>query len=143
MKKLHYSIVIFLLVITIVGCTTRQKIDRKFVGTQWQLMQLNEQALTQTLDKPIIVEITDEGIKGYGGCNYFGSHGAFFMNANKFFIESIESSAKSCGTRIDKQETELYRALKAVKTYKLNGNHLELYDDMGKLVMLFERVSDE
>ena len=83
--------------------------------------------------------ITDEGIEGYGGCNYFSNDGKFFMRSGEVSIKGIVSGAKSCGTEINDQENVFYHALITANTYRISGNRLELYDDNNQLVLLFER----
>ncbi|RUA16306.1 MAG: hypothetical protein DSY55_04390 [Clostridia bacterium] len=140
MKTLFYSIVAFLMVTAVSGCTIGRSVDQSLEGTKWRLVQLNGHELIPTFEKEIIVIISDKGIHGYGGCNQFGNDGKLLMRSGKASIKSIVSSAKSCGAEIDKQETELHHALMAAKTYKISGEHLELYDDNGKPVLLFEKI---
>ena len=135
-----YLIIILSLVIVVAGCSNGQKVNQDIADTKWHLEQLNGHDLIPTLHKEITIEIGDEDLRGYGGCNYFGSHGKFSMKSNRITIESIESSAKSCSTEIDKQETAFYRALKNAKTYQLNGNYLEFYNDSNELVLLFTKI---
>jgi heat shock protein HslJ len=139
MKISTFFMFLFSTLLLLAGCSIGHSVDQNFVESEWHLVQLNGHDVMPTLHEEITMTITDEGIEGYGGCNYFSNDGKFFMRSGEVSIKGIVSGAKSCGTEINDQENVFYHALITANTYRISGNRLELYDDNNQLVLLFER----
>ena len=102
--------------------------------------------LTRVQGKPVIVSpkqreasltfLKDENaVTGFSGCNELS--GTYTLKGNKITFRDFAATLLVC---LDDMETEnaLLPALKAVRSWRISGEHLELYDHKSAMVARFE-----
>lgn len=74
----------------------------------------------RTLESPITFIITDNlRIEGNGGCNGFSAT-AYPLVDGRLLIGPVAATRKSCGGQINSEEAFFFRALRAMRSWKLS-----------------------
>jgi len=74
---------------------------------------------------------------GFSGCNQL--MGAYFADVSSIKIGPLSMTRKACLQSMD-QENAITTALETATTWKIIGEHLELYDDEGKTLARFQAI---
>jgi uncharacterized lipoprotein YbaY/heat shock protein HslJ len=106
--------------------------------TYWKLTRLGDQPVivAEKQHEPSLIFRTKESrVTGFGGCNNLT--GIYALNGNEVLFSRIAATRRAC---LQGTETEgtLLKALARVRTWKILGQHLELYDAGGNLLARFE-----
>ena len=110
-------------------------------GTQWKLVTLNGNQLVP--GSYISLYFREEGtIWGYAGCNYFGGDYSTSGNGTLRFSELTMTLLGCADENIGDQEKAFLDAITAVVSCSLEGNHLEMYDDTGRISLVFEQLTE-
>jgi copper homeostasis protein (lipoprotein) len=106
--------------------------------TYWKLTRLagNPVILAEKQREPSLVFRSQDGrVTGFGGCNKLT--GSYKLNNDEITFSGVAATQMAClqGMEI---EGALFKALKQVRTWKIVGEHLELYDVGGNMLIRFE-----
>jgi uncharacterized lipoprotein YbaY/heat shock protein HslJ len=106
--------------------------------TYWKLTRLQGKPVivAQNLREPNLVFHTkDNRLTGSGGCNDLTS--AYKLTVNEITFNGIAATRKACLEGMD-TEGEFLAVLENVRSWKILGEHLELYDAGGALLARLE-----
>lgn len=105
----------------------------ELANTEWTLVSLYGSGL---LDGTIItLNIEDDGIGGYTGCNYYG--GKVLMKDGVLKEHGVNSAAVGCPEEINQQESVYLRALGDAASYRVQDGRLEIQDAAGETTLVF------
>jgi copper homeostasis protein (lipoprotein) len=107
-------------------------------NTYWKLTRLGETAVTvaaQQREPHFILNPTSRRMGGSGGCNRL--MGSYELNGDRLTFGQMAGTMMACPEGMDTEKAFL-EALRQVNTWKIAGQHLELFDAAGKLVARFE-----
>ena len=107
-----------------VGCTSTGTVtSEQLKYTQWQLSRVDGLAIPPSFNASIgFIEALQ--INGFSGCNKFFGEGE--LDNNKFTVNKLGMTRKSCGAQLDKFEQQLLNTLKQGGQLKLQGQQLVL-----------------
>lgn len=110
-------------------------------GTQWKLVNLDGSQLVP--GSYISLYFRENGkIWGFAGCNYFGGDYSTSGNGTLRFSELTMTLLGCPDEDISDQEKAYFDAITAVASCSLEENHLEMYDDTGRKVLVFEQLTE-
>ena len=107
-------------------------------GTHWRLTRIGDRpAVAGAGAEAPWLELGSKNnqVSGFGGCNRF--MGAFEVDGSSIDLGRIAATMMACEAGMD-QEQSLHEALRAARSWKIFGEHLELYDRTGSMVARFE-----
>jgi heat shock protein HslJ len=99
---------------------------------------LGEEPVVVPPDQPgpsIALNPGDHRVSGSGGCNHIT--GTYQLDRQSLRFSQMASTMMACASGMD-QERSYLQALEMVRTWKIKGQHLELYGEDGKLIARFE-----
>ena len=106
--------------------------------TYWKLTRLGEKPviLAERQREPSLVFRSEESrVTGFGSCNNLT--GSYKLNSDQITFSRIAATRKACLPSME-MEAAFFKALEQVRTWKISGEHLELYDSNGKMLARFE-----
>lgn len=108
-------------------------------NTYWKLSELaGEPVVTAEGQRQMKITLRDEKkVSGFGGCNSF--FGAYEHDGATLSFSQLAATRMFCADAMDK-ESQFMKSLATVKSYKINGQVLQLFDDKGSLLVIFEAV---
>jgi len=136
-KRLAAAVVLIaVLLIAVVGCSsTGSLLD----GTQWKLIGWTLNSLNPT-DFTIIAEFADGHISGISGVNTY--RGPYKLDPGDAFSAGPLVGTEMAGPEpAMRAETAYLTLLSQVKSYKMTGDKLTLYDQGGNESLIFEAAS--
>ncbi len=139
MKTNRYFL-FFILALVLSACQTRSQ--TVLTGSTWSLNLLNGHSLVP--GSHIEVQFDQDNLSGFSGCNSYG--GSFQISGDHFLVgDEIAATAMACLTPegVNEQEREYLKALREAATYTVSGNHLEIKDSSGNLLLVFLHQKDE
>ena len=77
-------------------------------------------------------------LAGSGGCNRI--MGGYTLDGEKISFGKMEMTRMACPEEMQ-QEREFVDTLQRVRSWKITGQHLELFDEAGTQVARFEEVA--
>jgi len=107
-------------------------------NTYWTLVRLGDRDVEpQQGRKTPWLRLTVDDLKmtGSTGCNTMG--GTYELDGDHLRFSGLFMTRKACPGGVS-WEPDYPRALEAVSTWKITGDHLELYDDLGSMLARFE-----
>ena len=107
-------------------------------NTYWKLTRLGETAVTvapQQREPHFILNPTSRRVGGSGGCNRLT--GSYELAGDTLRFGQMAGTMMACVDGMDTEKAFL-DALGQVNKWKITGQHLELFDAAGKLVVRFE-----
>ena len=107
-------------------------------NTYWKLTRLGETAVTvapQQREPHFILNPTSRRVGGSGGCNRLT--GSYELTGDTLRFGKMAGTMMACVDGMDTEKAFL-DALGQVNKWKIKGQHLELFDAAGKLVVRFE-----
>jgi copper homeostasis protein (lipoprotein) len=112
----------------------------ELVNMYWKLTALNGKpvlAAANQREPSLILQSagTHQRATGSGGCNRFT--GSFEMNGNSLSFGALAGSMMACEAGME-TEREYLETLPQVRTWKVLGQHLELFDATGTMLARFE-----
>ena len=119
---------------------TDTKPDRELTNTYWKLTALRGQPV-KTRDHQreahIILQTDNHRIVGSGGCNRL--MGGYGLQGNTVDFSKIASTQMACVEGME-QETAFFQVLQGTRTWKIQGDTLELLDESGAKLASFSAV---
>jgi heat shock protein HslJ len=140
MKGKDVTIVIVALVLLLAGCGPSPAAGQSLLeGTEWVLVSLEG-------DPPLAGAVpsatfTADQIEGSTGCNHYA--GAYTADDSDITIGDVAHTEMACMEpegAMD-QERDFLAALASVASYRLDGERLELLDETGSVLLVFEPPS--
>lgn len=119
---------------------TDTKPDRELTNTYWKLTALRGQPVKtrdQQREAHIILQTENDRIVGSGGCNRL--MGGYRLEGNTVDFSKIASTQMACMESME-QETAFFQVLQDTRTWKIQGDTLELLDGSGAKVADFSAV---
>lgn len=148
MKMRLFLTGLFLLLLVVTGCTAVTGQSPATVepgegldGTQWELVTLDGAQLVPGSYISLYFR-EDETVWGYAGCNYLGGNYTISSDSTLHFNELYITELACLGEGINEQEQAYTDAITAVVSFSRERNHLELYDDTGQTVLVFEQLPE-
>ncbi len=115
--------------------------DNPLRGTYWKLVSLEGEPI-QVADRkrePHLIFATEEQrVSGSGGCNRVT--GGFDLGGDKLRLRQMAGTMMACPAGMD-QESRFLQSLSKVERYHISGDHLELLDASGTVLVRFEAVT--
>jgi heat shock protein HslJ len=106
----------------------------KLIDTNWKLTELNGQKLPTEIQ--ITLNIKKDQAGGNSSCNTYGAD--FTQTGDKLLFSQIFSTMMYCENGME-FETDYLTALGKIKTYQLENDQLNLLDDTGNVVLIFNK----
>ncbi len=106
--------------------------------TYWKLMRLGDKPviLAEKQREPSLIFRSQQNrVTGFGGCNNLT--GAYKLSGDQITFMRVAATRRACLEGMD-VEGALFKALERARTWKILGQHLELYDKGGNLVARVE-----
>jgi heat shock protein HslJ len=106
--------------------------------TRWKLTHLGDAAvvLAGAQQEPHLILDPETGrASGSGGCNRLT--GSYEVKGVSLTFGAIAGTMMACPAGMDTEQA-FYKALGAVRTWKIDGQRLELFDQTGGMVARFE-----
>jgi heat shock protein HslJ len=109
-------------------------------GTEWILTSLQGAGLLAGTN--ITLEFAEGHVSGFASCNAYG--GPYVVDGAGLAIQELETTAQGCiePDGIMDQESAYTQALLAGAAYRLAGGRLEILDDTGETLLVFERKEE-
>ena len=88
-------------------------------------------------DQNVTLVFKEDTIEGYGGCNTYG--GSYTTSKDSLSLDGVYWTEMGCmePEGILQQESAYFDALTAAASYRVDGDHLEIYDETGTQVLVF------
>lgn len=106
--------------------------------TYWKLTRIADQPVIVAPNQrePNLVFRTEQSrVTGSGGCNSLT--GAYKLNGSELIISGVAATRMACIEGMD-TEAAFFKALENVRSWKILGQHLELYDSGGNPLVRLE-----
>jgi copper homeostasis protein (lipoprotein) len=107
-------------------------------NTYWKLTRLGGKPVTvapKQREPYFILDNKSKRIAGFGGCNRFT--GTYQQNSDRLAFGKMAMTFMACSEGME-TERDFTAALEQVRSWKLLGEHLELYDGSGGFLARFE-----
>jgi len=106
--------------------------------TYWKLTRLGNNVVLvdeKQRELHLVLRSQDRQVGGFSGCNRLA--GSYELNGNTLTFGKMAATQMACVQGMD-TEKSFFEALTQVKTWKIMGEHLELFDASGNLQARFE-----
>ena len=122
------------------GGTALQKASTRpaLENTYWKLTRLGDEPVhvaAEQREPHIILQSGSRRIAGFGGCNRL--IGSYVLEGERLTFGKLAMTRMACTQGMETEDAFL-AALEKVKTWRVLGQHLELYDAAGNLLAQFE-----
>lgn len=117
------------------------KPDSSLRETYWKLLEVDGKTVVlaeQQREPSLILHTAQNSATGYGGCNSF--RGMYNLDGAKLTFDNMASTLMACAQGMD-IEAVYPKLLTNVRTWKISGEQLELYDASSKLLARFQAVA--
>jgi heat shock protein HslJ len=107
-------------------------------NTYWKLMHLGDVPVIageKQREPHLVLGSQDRRVSGSSGCNRL--MGGYALEGETLAFSRLASTRMACAEGMD-TEQKFLAALEQVKTWKIVGEHLELFDTGGRLLVRFE-----
>lgn len=112
----------------------------KLEGTEWKLIQLGTTPVhAGPKEAYILLDSASHRVSGSGGCNRL--MGSYELAGNELTFGQMAETRMACMQSMETEQAFL-TALGEVKTWKIAGGKLELFDAAGKLLATFSAHSN-
>jgi copper homeostasis protein (lipoprotein) len=108
------------------------------VNTYWKLMRLGVAGVTVgegRREPHFILQIAEQRVAGSGGCNRF--FGSYALDGDRLTFGPLGGTTMACPDGME-QEHAFHEALGKTATWRITGQHPELFDAAGKSLARFE-----
>lgn len=138
--KMKRTYLLFLLLVTLVGCKTSQRVVEQrsyenplLVEKMWVVTQINGKELQypNQADAAYLQFENNLSIHGFGGCNNFS--GQYNVSADTIAFDKVGATLRLC----PQQEIEdaLFKSMSEIVTFKASKTNLKLYDKKKRVVL--------
>ena len=118
------------------GTSPGQEATAKLENTYWKLISLGETEVPTLPREPqIVLNSETQRVAGSGGCNRVT--GSYELTGNQIRFNQMASTMMACPQGMDTEKAFL-NALNQVKTWKITGERLELFDAEGHSIAKLE-----
>lgn len=113
-------------------------------GVSWELVSYDSGRIAQesvTLGSTVTARFEQGGIlQGSSGCNQYSA--SYETNGPHLLISTPQHTRRSCHSPpgVEHQEKAYLIDLEKVRTYTIDGDMLRLFDEAGKVVLLFRKT---
>ncbi len=107
-------------------------------NTRWKLTRLGDQPVflgSQQREPHVVLRSESGSVTGYGGCNRLT--GSYSVSGSTIAFSDIATTMMACAEGAD-TERAFSEALANARSWRMIGEHLDLFDDAGDLVARFE-----
>ncbi len=107
-------------------------------GTEWRMVLLGDEAVMVTDEKrrpSLIFHPEPQRISGSGGCNRFT--GGYEINASALTLSEVAGTLMACPDGMDLEQA-VYEAFGKVRSWRVTGRQLELFDGDGHVLARFQ-----
>jgi len=107
-------------------------------STYWKLTRLGSEPVylgDQQREPHMVLRSKDSVVTGFSGCNRLT--GSYVLNGHSIEFSGLASAMMAC-TESAKTERAFISALGDARSWRVIGEHLDLYDGDGNLVARFE-----
>jgi len=148
MKNIYQSYTYLLVVICFLSITACQNItgpslvqpyksNASLTNSYWKLLEVNKQKiLVNEGQKEAFIQLRKNSqLRGFTGCNQIKAryHSDIETAKQALKFNNINTTRKSCPTHIQ-QEQNILSMLNTVKTYKISGDNLFLYNKSNDVI---------
>jgi copper homeostasis protein (lipoprotein) len=119
----------------------RARANSELVNTLWRVVRLEGEAVSVVegrREPSIILRNNAQGYSATAGCNQLG--GAYKLEGNALTLSPGISTLMACPPPLDELERRLIGTLSKVRQWRITAATLELSDEKGKSLALFEAV---
>ncbi len=112
-------------------------------NTYWKLTRLGEEPVylgDQQREPYLVLQSGDGRVTGFGGCNQLT--GSYSVDGSSIGFSEIASTMMACADGADTERT-FSEALANARSWRMIGEHLDLFDGAGDLVARFEARNKE
>jgi uncharacterized lipoprotein YbaY/heat shock protein HslJ len=106
--------------------------------TYWKLTRLQGKPVIPTQNQreaSLVFRTEGNRLTGFGGCNDLA--GTYTLKGNEISFGGVVGTLKACIDGMD-TETAFLSSLSRVRSWRIVGEHLELYDASGNMIARFE-----
>ena len=139
MKKLFYSILFVLPLLTLVSCDTADSSDRaEELSGKWSLhvLKLDGEKIVPGKKNQVWIDFKGDRVSGNGGCNSYG--GTFTVDGDQLTFKELAWTEMAClDQAVMKLENQYLQAIGKVKKFAVNDKELILTDTDGKVEIVF------
>jgi copper homeostasis protein (lipoprotein) len=107
-------------------------------NTDWELTRLGSKSAEKGAGgRDVSMTLVGEGrrVQGFGGCNRFA--GGYELDGKRLKIKQMASTMMACMESME-QEAAFLNALQSTASWEIRGEHLELFDTGGVMLLRFE-----
>jgi heat shock protein HslJ len=136
MNGRNLIIVVVAIAVLLVGCATSRDDSSSLKDTRWVLVTLGGEALLP--DTAPSAEFSADKISGTAGCNtYFGTYSA---SGSDLRLSELAVTEMWCmePEGVMEQEAAYLSALNTVASYRVDADRLELYEEAGAQILVFD-----
>jgi len=129
-----------------VECAVSEKTPADLVGTQWVLVSLDGESLTEGAE--ITLNFEKELLGGFMGCNGYGGgpdSGKYIATDDgTLTIQQMAVTVQLCSTPegIMEQEAAYIEALRSATSYRVVDDRLEIDNAAGETILVFARKGE-
>ena len=121
----------------------RARADASLSNTYWRIVRLGDEAVTAApgqREPHLLLRGSEDGpsFAATVGCNQHG--GQFTVDGSAIAFGPVAATMMACPPPLDELEPKLGAALAAARSWRILGNTMELFDEVGVPVALFEAV---
>jgi copper homeostasis protein (lipoprotein) len=107
-------------------------------NTDWELTRLGSKPAEKGAGgHKVSMTLVGEGrrVQGFGGCNRFA--GGYELDGKRLKFKQMASTMMACIESME-QEAAFLKALESTASWEIRGEHLELFDTGGVMLLRFE-----
>ena len=112
-------------------------------GTEWQMVLLGDEAVMVTDEKrrpSLVFQPEPQRISGSGGCNRVT--GGYEINASALTLSEVAGTMMACPDGMDLEQA-VYAALGKVRSWRVSGRQLDLFDGDGQFLARFRAAQSD
>ncbi|EMR13819.1 heat shock protein [Methylophaga lonarensis MPL] len=112
-------------------------------NTYWKLTRLDNTPIIpeqSNQEAHIILDHAERRMSGSDGCNRL--MGAYVLNDQQLRFRQVASTMMACPSGMETAQA-LHLALEQVRGWRITGQHLQLYDNTGRMIARFEAIEGQ
>lgn len=128
------------MITTVALAACQPQASSSLADTSWILVELNGKPVLS--DTTITLNFNGDTITGNDGCNHYG--GSYTSKGDSFSVgEDLMGTLMACEEAIMTQASDYTSALRKASKYSISNNRLQLLDENGNTLAIFEAQSQE